>query len=204
LQPHSLSDLEIGIRLVIGFRFSFARPSARPLRKRLALAAAPTLPITVLVVDDNQHMRSILKELLRAVGVKKVKEAEDPVEAFELIKTIPIDLVLVDYAMPIIDGVEFTQMVRTGTDSPNPFLPIVMITGHSERSRVNAARDAGVNEFLVKPVTAKSLIERIQMVVNNPRSFIKSSAYFGPDRRRRKDKNFTGPWRREDDGEKVG
>jgi two-component system, chemotaxis family, chemotaxis protein CheY len=168
------------------------------------LAPIPTLPITVLVVDDNQHMRSILKELLRAVGVKKVKEAEDPVEAFELIKTVPIDLVLADYSMPIIDGVEFTRMVRTGSDSPNPFLPIVMITGHSERSRVNAARDAGVNEFLVKPVTAKSLIERIQMVVNNPRSFIKSSAYFGPDRRRRKEKNFTGPWRREDDGDKLG
>jgi two-component system, chemotaxis family, chemotaxis protein CheY len=173
-------------------------------RKTQALAPPPTLPITVLVVDDNQHMRSILKELLRAVGVKKVKEAEDPVEAFELIKTIPIDLVLVDYSMPIIDGVEFTQMVRTGSDSPNPFLPIVMITGHSERSRVNSARDAGVNEFLVKPVTAKSLIERIQMVVNNPRSFIKSPSYFGPDRRRRKEKNFTGPWRRDEDGDKKG
>lgn len=168
----------------------------------MALAAPPTLPITVLVVDDNQHMRSILKELLRAVGLKKVKEAEDPVEAFEIIKMFPIDLVLVDYSMPIIDGVEFTQMVRTSSDSPNPFLPIVMITGHSERSRVNAARDAGVNEFLVKPVTAKSLIERIQMVVNNPRSFIKSPSYFGPDRRRRKEVTFAGPWRREEDGDK--
>jgi two-component system, chemotaxis family, chemotaxis protein CheY len=168
------------------------------------LAAVPTLPITVLVVDDNQHMRTILKELLRAVGLKKIKEAEDAVEAFEIIKTFTIDLVLVDYAMPLIDGIEFTKMVRTSSDSPNVFLPIVMITGHSERGRVNAARDVGVNEFLVKPVTAKSLIERIQMVVNNPRSFIKSSAYFGPDRRRRKDKMFTGPWRREEDGEKVG
>lgn len=148
-------------------------------------------------------MRSILKELLRAVGVKNVRESEDPVEAFEFIKTTPVDLVLLDYAMPMIDGVEFTKMVRTGTDSPNPFLPIIMITGHSERSRVNAARDAGVNEFLVKPVTAKSLIDRIQMVVHHPRSFIKSPTYFGPDRRRRKDKTFTGPWRREEDGEKV-
>jgi two-component system, chemotaxis family, chemotaxis protein CheY len=170
----------------------------------LALPPPPTLAITILVVDDNQHMRSILKELLRAVGVKNIKEAEDPVEAFEMIKTTTIDLALVDYAMPIIDGVEFTQMVRTSSDSPNPFLPIIMVTGHSERSRVGSARDAGVNEFLVKPVTAKSLITRISMVVNNPRSFIKSTAYFGPDRRRRKERNFAGPWRREDDGEKVG
>ena len=157
------------------------------------------LPITVLVIDDNMHMRGIIKELLRAVGVQDIKEAADPVEAFELIKTVPIDLVLVDFSMPIIDGVEFTQMVRTSSDSPNPYMPIVMITGHSERSRVSAARDAGVNEFLVKPVTAKSLMERITAVVNNPRSFVKGGHYFGPDRRRRKDIHYAGPWRRKAD-----
>jgi two-component system, chemotaxis family, chemotaxis protein CheY len=161
------------------------------------------IPITVLVIDDNTHMRSILKELLRAVGVQDIKEAADPVEAFELIKSVPIDLVLVDFSMPIIDGVEFTQMVRTSSDSPNPYIPIVMITGHSERSRVNAARDAGVNEFLVKPVTAKSLMDRITSVVNNPRSFVKSTAYLGPDRRRRKDKNYSGTWRRKTDSQNA-
>jgi two-component system, chemotaxis family, chemotaxis protein CheY len=158
--------------------------------------------ITVLIIDDNTHMRSIIKELLRAVGVHDIKEAADPVEAFELIKTVPIDLVLVDFSMPIIDGVEFTQMVRTSSDSPNPYMPIVMITGHSERSRVKSARDAGVNEFLVKPVTAKSLIDRITSVVNNPRSFVKGGSYFGPDRRRRKDPNFSGPYRRKADTQK--
>ena len=90
-------------------------------------------------------------------------------------------------------------MVRTSSDSPNPFMPIVMITGHSERSRVNAARDAGVNEFLVKPVTAKSLMDRINTVVNHPRSFVKGGTYFGPDRRRRKDMNYAGPWRRKEE-----
>ncbi len=157
------------------------------------------LPITVLVIDDNTHMRSIIKELLRAIGIQSIKEAADPVEAFELIKSAPIDLVLVDFSMPIIDGVEFTQMVRTSSDSPNPYLPIVMITGHSERTRVNAARDAGVNEFLVKPVTAKGLLERIGAVVNSPRSFVKGGQYFGPDRRRRKDAKFSGPYRRKTD-----
>lgn len=163
------------------------------------MSHSPVLQITVLVIDDNAHMRSILKEVLRAVGVMDIKEAADPVEAFELIKSIPIDLVLVDFSMPIIDGVEFTQMVRTSSDSPNPFMPIVMITGHSERSRVNAARDAGVNEFLVKPVTAKSLMDRINTVVNHPRSFVKGGTYFGPDRRRRKDMNYAGPWRRKEE-----
>jgi two-component system, chemotaxis family, chemotaxis protein CheY len=173
------------------------------IEKGQLVVTAQSLPITVLIVDDNTHMRSIIKELLRAVGIQDIKEAADPVDAFELIKTIPIDLVLVDFSMPIIDGVEFTQMVRTSSDSPNPYLPIVMITGHSERSRVSSARDAGVNEFLVKPVTAKSLMERISSVVNHPRSFIKGGNYFGPDRRRRKDSNFSGPWRRKGDSEKA-
>jgi DNA-binding response OmpR family regulator len=73
-----------------------------------------------------------------------------------------------------------------------------MITGHSERSRVSAARDAGVNEFLVKPVTAKSLMERLTLIVNKPRNFVKSKNYFGPDRRRRPDPNYGGSERRKD------
>jgi CheY-like chemotaxis protein len=157
------------------------------------------LAISVLVIDDNAHMRSILKELLRAVGIMDISEASDPIEAFELIKTTPIDLVLVDYSMPIIDGIEFTQMVRNSSDSPNPFLPIVMVTGHSERSRVKAARDAGINEFLVKPITAKSLIDRIDSVANRARQFVRSSTYFGPDRRRKIDPTYKGPMRRASD-----
>lgn len=162
------------------------------------MAASTSIPISILIVDDNQHMRGILKELLRAAGVTDIKEASDPVEAFEYLKASLIDLLLVDLAMPLIDGVEFTKMIRTSEDSPNPFLPIIMITGHSERSRVNAARDAGVNEFLVKPVTARSLMERLTLIVNKPRNFVKSKAYFGPDRRRRPDPNYSGGERRKD------
>jgi CheY-like chemotaxis protein len=143
-------------------------------------------------------MRGILKELLRAAGVSDIKEASDPLEAFEYMKSSLIDLLLVDLSMPLMDGVEFIRMVRTNENSPNHFLPIIMITGHSERSRVNAARDAGVNEFLVKPVTAKGLMERLSLIVNRPRNFVKSKQYFGPDRRRRADPNFSGEERRKD------
>ena len=162
------------------------------------MAASTSIPITILIVDDNQHMRGILKELLRAAGVSDIKEASDPLEAFEYMKSSLIDLLLVDLSMPLMDGVEFIRMVRTNENSPNHFLPIIMITGHSERSRVNAARDAGVNEFLVKPVTAKGLMERLSLIVNRPRNFVKSKQYFGPDRRRRADHNFSGEERRKD------
>ena len=162
------------------------------------MAASTSIPITILIVDDNQHMRGILKELLRAAGVSDIKEASDPLEAFEYMKSSLIDLLLVDLSMPLMDGVEFIRMVRTNENSPNHFLPIIMITGHSERSRVNAARDAGVNEFLVKPVTAKGLMERLSLIVNRPRNFVKSKQFFGPDRRRRADPNFSGEERRKD------
>lgn len=157
------------------------------------------LPITVMVVDDNSHMRSLLKELLKSIGVHEIREAADPVDAFEIMRSNAIDVLLVDLSMPMIDGVEFVKMIRTGDDSPNKFLPIIMVTGHSERSKVEAARDAGVNEFLVKPINAKSLLMRFQSIIDSPRQFVKSNAYFGPDRRRGQADNYDGPWRRKDD-----
>ncbi len=110
-------------------------------------------------------------------------------------------MAIVDFNMSPIDGVEFTRLVRQAADSPNPFLPIIMLTGHAARARVEEARDAGVTEFVVKPVTAKAVLDRINAVVNKARPFIRTQEYFGPDRRRRQDPAFTGPWRRQGDGE---
>jgi len=109
------------------------------------------------------------------------------------------DLVLTDLSMKPVDGITFTREVRTAHDSPNPYVPIIMITGHTERRKVEAARDAGVTEFLAKPITAQGLILRIAEIVERPRAFVRCDGYFGPDRRRRKDENFTGPWLRHDD-----
>lgn len=160
------------------------------------------MDLQVLIVDDNQHMRTILRELLRAVGIREAREARDAVEALDIMKTTSTDLVLVDLSMPVIDGVEFTHMVRTSSDSPNPYVPIIMITGHSARSKVLAARDAGVNEFVAKPVTAKSLMQRLIAIVERPRPFVRTATYFGPDRRRKADPDYQGPFRRAGDQEK--
>ena len=105
--------------------------------------------------------------------------------------------------MSPIDGVEFTRLVRNATDSPNPFLPIIMLTGHAERVRVMECRDAGVTEFVVKPVTARAVLDRLNNVIFKPRAFVRTSEYFGPDRRRRQDPAFEGPWRREGDDQKA-
>ncbi len=155
--------------------------------------------LRVLLVDDNQHMRAIVTTVLSGVGVKHVRETRDGSEALEALRDWPADLAIVDFQMFPLDGVEFTRMVRNAPDSKNPYLPIIMMTGHSEKSRVVEARDAGVTEFVAKPLTAKAVLDRIQAVIYHPRPFVRTAAYFGPDRRRRDDPAFPGPWLRSSD-----
>ena len=152
--------------------------------------------ISVLVIDDNVHMVRILTAMLRGFGIRKVHTVQDPASALETLKNTPIDMIVVDLRLPVLDGIEFTSLVRNSKDSPNPFVPIIMVTAHSERSKVQAARDAGVTEFCCKPLTANTLFQRISAVVEHNRPFIRTATYFGPDRRRRTDPNYKGPERR--------
>jgi CheY-like chemotaxis protein len=151
--------------------------------------------LRLLLVDDNHHMRLLLTEILRAIGVREVVEATNGAEALQALRNNPIDIVMTDLAMQPMDGIDLVRRLRGG-DSPNPMVPVIMITGHSTLRRVAEARDAGVTEFLSKPVTARGVIERINRVVEHPRPFVKTNSYFGPDRRRRDDPNYPGPYRR--------
>jgi CheY-like chemotaxis protein len=149
-----------------------------------------------LMVDDNQHMRAIVGAILKGVGVKHFREAMDGAEALQALREGMIDIAIVDFKMSPLDGVQFTQLVRNSPDSVDPFLPIIMLTGFAERHRVFEARDAGVTEMVVKPVTARSLLDRINTVIFKPRPFIRSGDYFGPCRRRRAEPTYEGPFRR--------
>ena len=155
--------------------------------------------LRVIVADDNAHMRAIISVMLNSFGIKTIKDARDGSDALEALRRWPADLAIVDFQMEPIDGVSFTRLVRTSPDSPNPYLPVIMLTGHSEMHRVKDARDAGVNEFIVKPLTAKALVDRINSVIFKQRSFVRTADYFGPDRRRRDDPYHHGPWRRSTD-----
>lgn len=144
-------------------------------------------------------MRAITSAVLQSAGIRKVREAADGAAALEILREHSVDLVIVDFNMFPLDGVEFTRLVRNSPDSNNPYLPIIMMTGHSEKTRVYEARDAGVTEFVVKPITAKAILDRIQAVIFRPRPFVKTDGYFGPDRRRVQSTTYTGPWRRAQD-----
>jgi CheY-like chemotaxis protein len=155
--------------------------------------------LRVLIVEDNQHMRALLRTLLNSVGIREVHEAGNGTAALEVLREKRCDLVLSDLAMKPMDGIDFTREIRLSTRSANPFMPIIMITGYTEKHRVEAARDAGVTEFLAKPITAQSLFSRIAKIVERPRPFVRCDSYFGPDRRRKMTENYAGPWRRHDD-----
>lgn len=140
--------------------------------------------LNVLIIEDNKYMQLILTEILRAFRVRNIRTATDGAEALDELKTFAADIVLCDWEMMPITGIEFTSMVRTMSDVANPYVSIILITGHTEAEKVRYARDQGVTEFLAKPVSAAMLYERICSVILNPRQFIKTKKYKGPDRRR--------------------
>jgi CheY-like chemotaxis protein len=196
--------------LLIGGGFRFARPSkfTSRLHFRALLTAGrfeagrslTTLnDIHVLVVDDNKQMRFLVRCLLRAGGISKVTEAETGAQAFEVMGARPVDLIIVDWKMAPVDGLAFTHMVRRNNDSPNPYIPILMLTAHTEISRVAAARDAGVSGFIRKPISARLLFDRISNVLTDTRMFVRAGGFFGPDRRFGQDPHYAGPLRRESD-----
>src|SRR5499425_704578 len=149
-----------------------------------------------LIIDDNTHMRRILRTLLHGFGTREVYEAEDGAAGLDAFTHYMPDIVLTDWAMPIFDGLELAQMIRQPGANANPYVPIIMLTGHTEKTRVTAARDAGITEFLAKPISAKRLYQRVFSIVAHPRPFIKTATYFGPDRRRSTSSNYSGPERR--------
>jgi two-component system, chemotaxis family, chemotaxis protein CheY len=159
--------------------------------------------LKVLVVEDNTHMRSLLHTLLASLGIRDIIEAGDGDEALILLRSKKCDLIITDLAMKPMDGLAFTHEIRTAHNSPNPFIPIVMMSGHTEKHRVQTARDAGITEFLAKPVTAQSLFARIAEIVDRPRPFVRCPDYFGPDRRRKAMEDYAGPFRRHDDFKDV-
>lgn len=152
--------------------------------------------LSVLIVDDNVHMRLLVKTILNTLGIRLVATAEDGAEALKVMRGFEADFVICDWHMEPLDGVEFTKLIRNSDDSPNVYVPIIMLTGYTEVNRVMMARDAGVNEFLAKPVSATKLYQRIKEILESPRQFVRTPAYFGPNRRRRFDRNYLGPERR--------
>lgn len=137
-----------------------------------------------LVAEDNRFMREICRTILFSYGARDVVEATDGAEALELFKERVPDIILLDLHMPILDGFDVLRMVRDRGTSLNPYVPVIVLSAYSERWRILQARDLGATEYLVKPVSASAIYSRVANVVLNPRPFVETKSYFGPDRRR--------------------
>ena len=144
-------------------------------------------------------MLKLVTSVLDTLGVGKVYSAAEGDEGYTVFSKNNPDIVITDWHMQPISGIDLVKKIRNDKKSPNRTVPIVMMTGFSALPRVAQARDTGVTEFLVKPFSANDLARRIAYVINKPRDFIETPDYFGPDRRRRKIENYKGPFRRDSD-----
>ena len=160
--------------------------------------------VRFLIVDDNTHAVNLVKAMLRGFGADQLYDAQTVDAAQRRMKITPCDIVILDYMLGAEEGITFARWLRNDPDSPAPYTPIILLTGHADRPKIVAARDAGVNEFCVKPVTPTDLMKRIAWVIDRARPFVRSQTYFGPDRRRHDDPNYRGPERRADRAAKPG
>jgi CheY-like chemotaxis protein len=152
--------------------------------------------LKILVVDDNVHMRKLVVTILQAFGVHHIFEAENGDRAWASLRENNPDVMVLDWMMEGMSGLELAKMIRTNAQAPNPFVPIIMLTGYTSLDHVRQARDAGINEFIAKPVAAKTMMARLVSVIEHPRPFVRTSVYFGPCRRRRANDEYKGAERR--------
>lgn len=170
-----------------------------------ALLRHVNLPATtVLIVEDNDGLRRMIVEVLRASGFQQLIQARDAEEAIELLGAYNPDLMILDWNLPGLSGIDLALALRqaaVGEDVrfPNPRIPVLMLTGRQRSRDVTDARNAGVDEFVIKPFSTRSLMRGVASALCRQRPFIVSAGYVGPCRRRRKDEDYRGLMRRVDD-----
>lgn len=178
---------------------------AHPVSNRVAFMEDEVIAgLRVLIADPYAQLREIMRDiLLRGIGVEEVIEAKNGEEALTMLHDVACDVAIVDCAMNPVGGIEMTRRIRKGIGGIDPFLPVILVSGHAEISEIIAARDAGANEYLAKPLSAKILDLRLNAVIKRPRPFIRADHFFGPDRRRHDGDGFKGGERRSQEPEIV-
>jgi len=151
-----------------------------------------------MIVDDQEFITTLLRQMVKVLGCIDIHVFSNGEDAWTYFKDTPVDIVITDWQMLPMSGLKLTQLIRKSPDSPNPFVPIIMVTAYREREHVFKARDTGVTEYVVKPVSPKGLFSRIEAVIERPRRFVRVGDFFGPDRRRHS-KEFDGEERRGQD-----
>ena len=142
--------------------------------------------LDILIADGNAYMRRLTRSMLMNLGAKSVKEAADGLAALETIREDDPDVVLLDWDMPVLNGMEVMRIVRSPGVFPRPNIPIIMLTERAHHSAVTAAMRAGVHEFLIKPTSPKALRERLMSIVFKPRPMMQLGELYVPKPRHAK------------------
>ena len=158
--------------------------------------------LEVLVADDHRLTRDMVGQVLKVLECKRVRFVCDGAAAFSEIISEPPDIAIIDYDMPL-DGLALLTKIRRAANSPDPTLPVIVMTSLTDVNRVRALRDSGVNEVLAKPFNAIAVLSRVAALIDHPRQFIRTRTFIGPDRRRRLAANYAGPFRRASDSNVV-
>lgn len=152
--------------------------------------------LRVLVVDPSTYIRQLLRTILRSEGTGTIYASNNAMSGFDAYCGEEYNVVFTDLKMDSISGLDLVDLIRRSPKSPNPYVPIIMLSDHSVEQKVKLARDHGVTEFIAKPFSTGILLERLRAVIESPRPFIRTKSFFGPDRRRAPLSNYSGPERR--------
>lgn len=155
--------------------------------------------LSVLIIDDQPFFRTLMSEVLRNLGVLRVLVAVDGATGLSAFEQHQPDVVITDWVMPNVDGIEFTQRIRNHTIESRRQVPIILVTANSDRAKIEQARKSGIDEFIFKPVSTRAVVDRLTEVIERPRPFLTTRTYIGPCRRRPMRADFIGPFRRLDD-----
>ncbi|GLK48969.1 response regulator [Brevundimonas intermedia] len=138
---------------------------------------------TVLLVDDQPTSLDLLSSIVQGFGVREQLKCHAAKDAVELLQRRAVDLILVDCAMPEMDGYDFVRWLRREAAEPARFTPVIMILGHAAHARVARGRDCGASYIVAKPLTPSVLLRRIAWLGAHSRDFVEVESYVGPDRR---------------------
>lgn len=159
--------------------------------------------IRILLADSDSNLGIVLTNVLQRMGFKHIQFVRDGASAIKALQEERKDILITEWQMQSVDGIELTNFIRNSDDPAIRLLPIIMLTARAEKQDVEAARDAGITEFVVKPYNSRTIFQRIQQVIDNPRGFLIAPQYTGPDRRRRDADAIGGPERRKQPPEIV-
>jgi len=137
--------------------------------------------LRVLVIDDNAQLRHIVGSVLSAAGVRDVVYAANGEAGLQQLQERGADVVFADLDMPALDGLALTRAIR-GMAAPACFTPIIIMTAHTDARRVGAMRNAGIDDLVVKPLTATAILKRLDALLARRRVFVRDGDYFGPRR----------------------